>query len=521
MKTTGLRLAPSTGDVLFVAILGVLVFIAPDHLLTDASTGWHVKTGEHVLEHRAFVRTDIFSYGRYGEPWFAWEWLADVALALSHRFAGLYGVVFFAAAVVAATFRRAFGAALARGGGYFGSLALVLLAFGASGMHALARPHLASWYLTLATYVVFDEYQRGARPPRSLVVAPVMMVAWVNLHGGFVLGLVLAGVMVLANAVVWASASAPSARDEAARRVKHFGAAALAMAAASCVSPYGLGLHRHVIEFLSTPHLMDTIEEYTSPDFHAFDGKCFAGLLLLGLVALAVSPRRPRVHEVGILAFAIASALFAARSVPTSSLLIAVIVAPHLAEAVEALAADEGLRWRGALEAVRARSALRRAANVGRRASPIVFMALVAFAALARSEGRAFGATLARAAFPAERFPLDGARAYLREHPEIDHVLSPDYYAGYVLYYFHPRVRVVIDDRMDFYGEATVREFQTLMFRRPGFREILDRWPADYVLMPGRSGLASSLRETSGWSVVYDDGQAVIFRRARAGAGGG
>ena len=137
--TRSSRLRPSSGDVLFVALLAVLVLVAPDHLLADASTGWHVKTGDFVLEQRAFVRTDIFSYGRYGQPWFAWEWLADVAMALAHRLAGLHGVVLLAAVVVAATFRRAFGAMLERGAGYYGALALGLLAFGAAGMHALAR----------------------------------------------------------------------------------------------------------------------------------------------------------------------------------------------------------------------------------------------------------------------------------------------------------------------------------------------------------------------------------------------
>ena len=253
-----------------------------------------------------------------------------------------------------------------------------------------------------------------------------------------------------------------SERDAATGRTRTLALVTIGMAIASCVSPYGTALHRHVYEFLSTPHLMDTIEEYTSPDFHAFDGKCFAALLLVSGAALWLSPKRPRLHEAAVLAFAVYSALFAARSVPTSSLLVAVIVAPHLAASVGALGDALAPRLRDLLEAVRERSALRGAANLGRRASPLVFAAVLAFAWLARAEGRAFGVTVARAEFPAERFPLSGARDYLRAHPEIDHLLAPDYFAGYILYYFHPRIRAVIDDRMDFYGEATVREFQTL-----------------------------------------------------------
>ena len=62
-------------------------------LLGDGDSGWHIRTGEYVLDDHTFPRHDLFSFSMEGKQWFAWEWLADVALALANRAAGLKGVV--------------------------------------------------------------------------------------------------------------------------------------------------------------------------------------------------------------------------------------------------------------------------------------------------------------------------------------------------------------------------------------------------------------------------------------------
>ena len=43
-------LVPSVGDLIFVALLGVLVFTALSvRLLGDAGIGWHIRTGQMIL----------------------------------------------------------------------------------------------------------------------------------------------------------------------------------------------------------------------------------------------------------------------------------------------------------------------------------------------------------------------------------------------------------------------------------------------------------------------------------------
>ena len=50
-------------------------------LLLDSATGCHIRTGEYILQHSAVPRADPFSFTKNGQPWFAWEWLADLLFA--------------------------------------------------------------------------------------------------------------------------------------------------------------------------------------------------------------------------------------------------------------------------------------------------------------------------------------------------------------------------------------------------------------------------------------------------------
>src|SRR5258708_5602650 len=139
-------LIPSLSELFFVAIL-VWLFMGSggagwSGLLVDADVGWHIRTGEYILDHHAVPRHDLYSFSKPDAPWYAWEWLTDVIDAGLHRWAGLKGVV-LAAAVLIAIFSTTLICRMAwRGVHLFLALAISLLGVGASSMHFLARPHI-------------------------------------------------------------------------------------------------------------------------------------------------------------------------------------------------------------------------------------------------------------------------------------------------------------------------------------------------------------------------------------------
>jgi hypothetical protein len=99
-------LTPSLADVFFGALLlWILLFtICSDGsmgLLLDSNTGYHIRTGDYIIQHRAVPHSDIFSFSRAGEPWFAWEWLSATLFSLCNKTGGLKGLVVFTGAMIA------------------------------------------------------------------------------------------------------------------------------------------------------------------------------------------------------------------------------------------------------------------------------------------------------------------------------------------------------------------------------------------------------------------------------------
>ncbi len=134
---------PSVADLIFVALLAVLVFTPLSvRLLGDAGIGWHIRTGQQILVTRDIPRVDSFSSTMAGQPWFAWEWLYDVVVGQLETSFGLNGVVCFTAVVIAGVFACTFRLLIARGTQIGVALGLVLLAISASTIHFLARPHV-------------------------------------------------------------------------------------------------------------------------------------------------------------------------------------------------------------------------------------------------------------------------------------------------------------------------------------------------------------------------------------------
>lgn len=507
---------PTVADLVFVAILIGYVFTPLSKgLLFDAGTGWHIRTGDHILASGAVPRADFFSYPRAGDPWFAWEWLYDVLLSAIHSAAGLNGVLVWSVLLIAVTFHLLFRIAHQRSGSLLVASALVILAGRASVVHYLARPHLVSWLFTLLFVIGLEDLQDGRR--RALAWLPLIMVLWVNMHGGFVVGLALIGVYGAANCATWLTSSTPSARQLARALAARLGVLGVLVFAATFVNPYGFNLHLHVAGYLTDSYLLHHIEEFASPDFHGAAAISFEVLLGVALLAVALSEQARTWRVLLLTAFSVHLALMAVRNLPISSILLVIAIAPALGEALKAAALKARLRghrraWSCRLAAFDVRVSAVQAQLRGHALALIVAATTIAVVA---SGGRLLSAPVLHAGFDPGHMP---ARAvdYLRENAITSHVAVPDGWSGYLIYRLHPDIRLYMDDRHDFYGAQYVAEYIKLFYVDLGWKEVLAKYDIRWVLVPPKSPLANALKETAGWDVVHDDGVGIIFQRAGA-----
>ena len=529
----GRWLIPSIGDLIFVALLGLLGFTNLSvRLLGDAGIGWHIRTGRLILATHSIPRVDPFSSTMVGHPWFAWEWLYDVFVGWLDSVAGLNGVVFLTAAIIALTFSWSFRLLLRRGTNFLVALGLVLLAASAAMIHFLARPHVVSWWFAVLWFWILESSQK--KQPGSFAEAgqgwllwliPLLTLVWVNAHGGFLLGFALLGIYWLS--AVWDYFRLKGDRLEdvvekirAGKRARKLALIGVLSALATLVNPYGWRLHVHIYRYLSNRFLMDHIDEFQSPNFHGTAQKCFALLLLLTLIVLATK-RRGRsdftTSELLLTLFAVYSGLYASRNIPVSALLLILVIGSRLSHALQPLQ-ELWAGWR-----VASRSPATTSPNFFHRMQAIEsslhahlwpVAAIVLTCWITFHDGKLGVTQVMDAHFDSKRFPAD-AITYLEGQNAQGPVFAPDNWGGYLIYRVYPQIKVAVDDRHDFYGEQFLKSYLQLVHGEPGWENFLQQYPARYVVSPKGSALASILAESAIWQPVYSDQVAVIFVLAK------
>ena len=107
---------------------------------------------------------DPFSFSRPREPWFAWEWLADVVFAEIWRWRGVAAVASLAGVTLALAATALLARILRRGCGLWIGLGATMAAVSASSIHYLARPHVFSiLFYTLALWILAEDRRSAAR----------------------------------------------------------------------------------------------------------------------------------------------------------------------------------------------------------------------------------------------------------------------------------------------------------------------------------------------------------------------
>jgi hypothetical protein len=507
---------PSATDLIFVAIFGVLLLTPLSvKLLGDAGIGWHIRTGQQVLAVHAIPQVDSFSATMHGRPWFAWEWFYDLVVGWLESTAGLNGVVWFTAIVIAATFAWLFRLLVARGADFFVAVGLALVAMYAAMIHFLARPHVVSWLFTLVWFWILGSEERrdfGERS-RRVWVLPLLMVVWVNVHGGFLAGFVLLGIF-WAGAV-WEWWAAKEARIEdvlqklvAARRVKQLTLVGFACVVASLVNPYGWKLHQHIYSYLTNHFLMDHIEEFQSPNFHGVSQKCFGVLILIAIAVLAWKiptqrksrcvehPQELRVSEVLTVLFAVYAGLYASRNIPVAAILLAMVVGPRVND----------------FSLLRGFSERMAAIETGLRGHLWPAIVVVIAFLIAVNSGRVGASQIIDAHFDPARMPA-GAVNFLEKQKLSGPVLSPDYWGGYLIYRFYPEPRVVVDDRHDLYGDDFFKSYLKMWRVEEGWKTFLQEHPVRSLILPRDAALTNALIGDAAWKEVYRDDTAVVLEK--------
>jgi hypothetical protein len=464
---------------------------SPSALLSDPNTGVHVRTGEWILVHHAVPREDLFSFSIRGQAWCDWEWLSDFIYALLHRWNGLAAIVTVSLAVLCLMSAMIYRTAClhARPAVAFAVTSMVVAV---TTVHWLARPHLFSWVL-LAGFCWVVERSRATGRRGCLLVLPVLMLLWVNLHPGFVAGLALLTVWFAAAAVKWGERVVrQTGADERQPRAWAcwFGLIGLACLAAMVANPYGMGLHRHVLWYLFSPSSVTThVTEWLSPDFHNPRLYWFELLLPVCAAAGLWNAWRRRFAWCVLSLAGIHLALAAVRNVP----ICAILCAAPVASLIDELGGQH--------------SFVIPFDDTGRRTSSLRTGGAIGFG---------IASLLILGGYWSKPMPLapeSSMPVVAVTHLPPGRLFTSDSWADYVIYTNSGRM-VFFDCRNDLYGGDFVQAYLRVMKAEPGWQGVLMKYRIAVALVPRTSAISAALASSAEWKLSYADETAAVFERS-------
>ncbi|MGR3309906.1 MAG: hypothetical protein ACUZ77_03945 [Candidatus Brocadiales bacterium] len=513
---------PTVTDVIFVALLATFSIVGTQRMLEDGDLSYHIKTGEYILNHQTLPHEDPFSFTMDGKEWYAWEWLSEVIFAWIHGMLGLNGVVVFCNILVAVTFCLLFKLILSKQVNILIALSLVLVALGASFPHWVVSPHIFSWFFTLVTYWMIDEYQ--FRGKKYIYFLPIMMVVWSNLHGGFVIGLILTAICILGNFLTFLTTSDKTLSKDSLRISSFLGFIWLLTFFASFINPYTLTSFINPYSLKHIPHIMDTfasksfivdkIHEFMSPNFHDTTVKLYGLCVILLFVALCFSRKRISLALLGRIIFWLHMSLFSGRNIPLFLIIITPVIGEHLNDILNHLQKRMDVKgWVRKVVGVFFLISKRFHNLEPGTNSPIYFVIFViAMVLLCLNGGRIGDRDILNAQFDSERFPVDAA-SFIEANQIPGKMFNEYMWGGYLIYRLHPRQKVFIDGRVDMYGEPFVKDYFNVIQAETGWSGVLEKNDVNWAIIPTSSPIATVLCADDGWRDIYRDNVATIFIR--------
>lgn len=453
---------------IIAALIGYAVFLFAPQVLNDGDTWWQLAAGQWILHHRAIPFTDHFSYTFAGVPWVAQEWLSEVLTALAYRGGGWDGVLMLYGAAAALTFGML---ALHLRRWTDGPCLLLLLILGAACTSGslLVRPHLLALPV-LELWTAGLLIARSRRTAPSLWLLP-LMVLWANLHGSFMLGLLLPFPLAL-EAVV-------EAGPDRAAVLRGWAGFILGGFLAALANPHFWHLLLFPFHLLAMKDLGD-ITEWAPPDFAILQPIEVA----LGVFLYATLSRGIRLPALRLLLLIglLYLALTHARHDMLAGIIGALLLAEPLGRAFGAPDRQEstaGLAW------------------------PIAGLAALALL------------TGLRLAHPLVRGDNTVSPIAALDHVPPAIVRTPVFnaydFGGYLIFRGIPPF---IDGRADLYGGRFMSAYLKAM--QPDMAEfdrLVRRYHIHWAILHTGSPLAGVLPVLPGWRLLYGDRTAVVFVR--------
>lgn len=495
-----------------IDLLAVILFI---HVffnfgpLKEFDLFWHLKTGQLMLQNHQLFYTDPYSFTHGGVDWINHEWLSQIIFAILYKIGKLPLIAFTNAVIIGALIYQWFQRLLKAKISVFMSLAVSFFVFLTTAAVWTPRPHLFSLLLFSTTLLILQRYRRNQKAKAWWL--PLIFVLWVNLHSGFIAGLLLLFLFCLSEGIKLLY-NLPNRMQP--QRFKHLVLISIICLLVSFLTPYGVDALFYPFQYLNGDLPSEQyVNEWVGANFH--HAPLFVIYLLMLFFSLAFSRKEKDMTQIIISLPFMFLALKSVRHIPFFVMTTLVLFGTHFSLALQ--------EWNNYLIKKNVRviqpiiKGLRKFfinespkfLMLEQHLNKKVFFLIVAVGCLVYGM---FTPKLFN--LDSSKLPIDAVE-FLKSQPRLLESKGLNDYAwgGYLIQQLYPQTKVFIDGRNDVHRTAFLEEYREAVNGLPGYEKVLDKYEISWTLLQTPSPLNQVLSQKYGWKKVYSDPVATVYSR--------
>ena len=489
---------------LYPIIVLLLILIMAIRTPLETDMWWHLRAGEETLLSKEVYSVDTFSFTREGADWINHSWLSQVLMLLIFRVGSYYGLSIWVG--VCAVLSMLFVYLQMKGHPLLRS-AVLLFAAVVSSVVWSPRPQIHTLVLfSLLGYLIFK--YRSTKDIKYLIGTLPIFVLWGNLHGGYVLGIILMGSVIigeilnkvllndLADNISW-------------RQISIFAVFMVSGFLVVLINPFGLDMWRIPFNTVGVETLQNVINEWASPDFHQAFQQPMLWMLLGVFSLIGLSKNRIDGAElVPLVAFSWA-AMVARRNFGPFAIIAAPIFSKYLASLIDDWLSVATMKF------PRVNSFLERSTQNNRDLKPGIknFLNLTLIGLLLVGAGWKIANVNEREfVLQAERgvFPVDAVE-WLKSSGITGNMFNDYNWGGYLIWHMR-ETPIFVDGRTDLFGDEILDDYLNIMDQDLRWGEVFEKYEIDFMLICTDS-VPVDLIERQGLRIEYIDDMSVIITR--------
>lgn len=475
----------------FPAMLGVAligrVFYEARIFFVDPDLWWHIKVGQDILATHRWPTVDPYSFTVTGQPWIAYEWLGEVALAWVAKTGGLLGLCILlfvlASVIMLALYAYATLKSENSKAGFVVAGLTCSLAFASFSL----RPQMLGYLFLILVLIIVEKFRRGKN--YAVWFLPPIFLLWVNTHGSFIIGIGVVAFYLVAGLWEFRAGAVEGQKWTRDQRIRLELALLLSLAVLP-LTPYGTQLAVYPFDMaFAQPVNVANIQEWQPMPFNMGGGKLFLVVVVAFFAAQLLTRVTMLVSDAGLFFGGFAMACLHRRFL--------LLFVPFFAPVAAVLLA----RWLPAYDRKKDHFYLNAA---------IMAATIVGVVWYFPKTGDLEKAT-------ARLYPVHAVE-YLRSHPINGPVFNTYGFGGYLVGNL-PGQPVFIDGRGDLYERAGIfAEYIEVSDLKPAAFRILNQHRIQACLLERKESLSTALAAMTGWELQYSDAVSALFVRRQGAA---